>query len=281
MKQLELMMKGYLKDVSVFKSKNMYLDELKNLTFFKKYCDLKMPLKIDYELIIEYIDYLKKNFNNSNYTIKKKINTVNRMLKFNKIDKISIGRMKYQKKTVEVFNANEIEIIKNACNRFNRFNVYYYDLLDIALLNFIIDTGCRITETTELKSYNINFDNNSCIIDVTKNYRNKTVYFTDYTKSLLIELLKYNSEEYIFYNFRTNKNITRFYFYDLCRFLEKMTKIKINPHKFRHTFASKMINAGCPLESVQKLLGHADIKTTMIYIHLNQLKIKNDYFKYV
>jgi len=39
-------------------------------------------------------------------------------------------------------------------------------------------------------------------------------------------------------------------------------------HKFRHTFASLLVIKGVPLYSVQKLLGHASIKTTERYAHL-------------
>jgi len=39
-------------------------------------------------------------------------------------------------------------------------------------------------------------------------------------------------------------------------------------HSLRHTFASHLIMKGVDLPTVQKLLGHADIKTTMIYSHL-------------
>lgn len=278
--QLKSLIKKYLIDVKTFKAKNTYLDELKNLTFFKNYYDNYCFKKIDYDVILDYIKYLKEHFNNSNYTIKKKINSVNRMLEFNKIDKIAIGKLKYQKKDVEIFSIEEIEMIKDACEKFKRSENSYYNLLDKTILNFIIDTGCRITEATQLKTLNIDFENNTCIIDETKNYKNKRVYFSDETKRLMIELQLQNQEEYLFYNFRTDKNITRYYFFDLCRYLQNITKIKINPHKFRHSFASAMIDAGCPLVSVQKLLGHADIKTTMFYIHLNQTKIKNDYFKY-
>jgi integron integrase len=45
-------------------------------------------------------------------------------------------------------------------------------------------------------------------------------------------------------------------------------------HSFRHSFASHLIEYGCDIHIVQKLLGHKDIQTTMIYAHL---KDPNEY----
>ena len=41
---------------------------------------------------------------------------------------------------------------------------------------------------------------------------------------------------------------------------------RVSPHTFRHTFASHLLLANYDLQTIQKLLGHGDVKTTMIYL---------------
>jgi site-specific recombinase XerD len=51
----------------------------------------------------------------------------------------------------------------------------------------------------------------------------------------------------------------------------------ITPHKFRHSFATHLLNNGMELKYVQELLGHANPATTQIYTKVDNRRVANDY----
>ena len=53
------------------------------------------------------------------------------------------------------------------------------------------------------------------------------------------------------------------------RVLLKQTRIKGSHHFLRHSFGTRLVKMGVPLPVVQSLMGHADIESTMIYVHLH------------
>ena len=68
----------------------------------------------------------------------------------------------------------------------------------------------------------------------------------------------------------------------LFRYHRQTTGIKhANPHRFRHTFASDMVRAGVSLPALMRLMGHANIQTTLIYVNITPLEVYQQYARAV
>jgi integrase/recombinase XerD len=57
--------------------------------------------------------------------------------------------------------------------------------------------------------------------------------------------------------------------------------LRANPHRFRHTFGADMVRAGISLPALQQLMGHANIRTTMLYVQLAHQDVWCEYARAV
>lgn len=54
--------------------------------------------------------------------------------------------------------------------------------------------------------------------------------------------------------------------------------VKVSPHALRHTSATQRLNAGCQVTTIQRLLGHRRLNSTMVYARVHYQTAADDYF---
>lgn len=91
--------------------------------------------------------------------------------------------------------------------------------------------------------------------------------------------LKNRQSDFLFPGRSLVKPLTRQAVFKILRRLSRAAGLNrdISPHKLRHSFATHLVQGGADLRSVQVMLGHADLRTTEIYTHLDQEHIRKTY----
>lgn len=87
--------------------------------------------------------------------------------------------------------------------------------------------------------------------------------------------IKPGEEDYVFLN-RRGHHLTRTMILIMVKRLGEAAGITktISPHTLRHSFATALLRGGADLRVIQVLLGHADIGTTEIYVHLDDESLR-------
>ena len=203
------------------------------------------PITVNHELTIlhTFFEYAKK----FGYTRKNPVE--------------GITRYKVNKKIVRFFSEEEIKLILENCTE-----RLYPIFLTLA------NTGMRKGELLNLEWPDIDFEARKIRIRIKDFWTPKTGEERDVPlNNQLCNFLKKlyeNKKEGRWVFSTTGGQQPRHLREDLIRLCKRLNIEKANLHTFRHTFASHLVMKGVDLPTVQKLLGHRDISTTMIYAHL-------------
>ena len=253
-------------------------DQVSALTRYFKHAKIKDTDQITNDVIDKLIMWSKKTCCNN--TINKRLIFLKQVYKYHHLDHkylLSLPRLKQETRSYDVFTEDELKTLLNYVDHMDEEDPY---MLTRKLIPFfLLDTGVRSNELLNIKIRNINFKDDIILLERTKSSVDRYVPFTRMTKRLLQKYVSmYPKRENLFWNYKSFKPYTYRNLEAYCDFLKKKLIFnKLHPHMFRHTMATSLIEDGCPIETVQKFLGHKDISMTMIYVHMSIKKAKKDF----
>lgn len=183
----------------------------------------------------------------------------------------NIGTIKAQRKVREPYADVDLENLKAACK----------SKRDLAILCFLLATGCRISEVTQLDRDRIDFQNKEVIV-LGKGNKERTVYFDAVTAMHLRNYLSTRTDgnPALFIGKRQERLQPGGVRAMLNVLAEKAGVNHAHPHRFRRTRATMLIAHGMPIQEVANILGHEKLDTTMRYVTLDKASLKNDYKRY-
>lgn len=184
----------------------------------------------------------------------------------------NLGHIKAKAQEELPFTSEEIQLIKEAC-----INDY-----QLAIINFLLTTGCRVSEMCSVNITDVDFRNMR--LEVTgKGDKTRTVYFDGVTALILKRyLLKRKDLDPALFLTRLGTRLSPAGVRGILNNIGKRSGVEnVHPHRFRHTLATNLIDHGMNIQEVSTILGHANLQTTMVYVHVNERNTENNYRKYM
>ena len=156
---------------------------------------------------------------------------------------------------------------------------------DKAMLEVLYSTGIRVTELISLKIDDVNLTNGYIRVKKKNSERHIPLgnlslkCLKDYINKVRPLLIRTEEEKTLFINTNGQK-MTRQGYWKILKQYKEQAKIDkdITPHTIRHSFAVHMLQNGAEIKTVQELLGHTDIASTMMYTQMADMNVKDDYF---
>ena len=112
-----------------------------------------------------------------------------------------------------------------------------------------------------------------------KNDAHRVVYISSQARSALhtwLEVRPNVESQAVFLN-RFGRRLTVTGIQDRLAHYCREAGVWITCHQLRHTFARHLVEAGMPVTSIQKLLGHVRLRTTQVYLHISDPQVQADY----
>ncbi len=185
-----------------------------------------------------------------------------------------IHKIKTNQQMKDIITDEEIEKLRDRCSC----------IRDLAMVDLLYSTGIRVGELVNLNIADIDFESREGVV-FGKGGKERKVYFDAKAKLHLQAYLEERNDDNpaLFVTLdsphdRLKISGVEIRMRELGRSINLM---RIHPHKFRRTMATRAIDKGMPIEQVQRILGHSQIDTTMQYAMVNQSNVKTSHQRFI
>lgn len=236
--------------------------------------------QISTEDVRDYISYYQDNRNVSKITIDNMRRVISSFFSWLESEDYivkspirRIHKIRTDKIVKQVYSEETIELIRQNTN----------NIRDLAIVDMLYSTGMRVGELVKLNIIDIDFENKECIV-FGKGSKQRKVYFDAKTKLHLQQYIDSRKDENdaLFVSLMSPYKRLEISGVEIAlRKIGIKIGIKVHPHKFRRSLATKAIDKGMPIEQVQHLLGHSKIETTLCYAMVDDTNVKISHKKYL
>lgn len=189
----------------------------------------------------------------------------------------NISAIKYEERPREALTQIELEYLRKAC----------VSVKEKAIIEFLYSTGCRVSELTNVKRDDVNWNDKSVHL-FGKGKKHRVSFINAKAEITLKEYLDSRNDdcEYLLVTSRKpyrqmHKDGVEKIVRNISNRASELTGKRITPHILRHTTATTALRNGMPIADISKLLGHEKIDTTMIYAKSSLSDVQAGHKKYI
>ena len=168
------------------------------------------------------------------------------------------------------FSSVDREKLKNAC----------CCLRDLALTEFLYASGLRVSEIISLDRTSIDFITREATV-IGKGGKERRFYLSEVCAEYLRQYLNSRTDNNtaLFVGTKSpHRRLTKEGVEYIVKDLgQKAGVSNVHPHRFRRTLATDLVRKGVPIQDVAQILGHSDLRTTQVYVALDQSTVKYHY----
>lgn len=156
---------------------------------------------------------------------------------------------------------------------------------DLAIVEVLFSCGLRISELCSLKLSELYLEEGYIRVHG-KGRKERLVPIGDSAIDRLRQWfvvrqgckVKPGEEDFVFVSLRRGKRLSRISLFVYIKEYAAKAGIRknISPHTFRHSFATQLLEGGANLRAIQAMLGHEDIGTTEIYMHVDKTHLRRE-----